>query len=121
MKYHRYIDRQPEEATIQPLYHYCIVRRDLPTGVMAAQLCHAAGESTFDFKVPSGTYAVVLSVADEEELISLARRLTAADIRHIMIREPDLPWDNQAMTIGLFPSIKTKQIKSVLSSLKLYR
>jgi len=35
------------------LWHICIVRRDLPRGVLAAQLIHAAGESSLG-RIPHG-------------------------------------------------------------------
>ena len=49
------------------LTHYVIVREDLPTGVMAAQIVHAAGESS-PGDLPPNTFAVALAASDEQQL-----------------------------------------------------
>lgn len=82
------------------LYHYVIVRADLPFGVILAQTVHAAGESG---PAISGTYAVVLSVPDESALLALSNRLTEANVFHHLIREPDAPYNGAAMTLGVPP------------------
>jgi hypothetical protein len=38
------------------LTHYIVVRRDLPFGVVAAQIAHAAGESFYAFALPKVTF-----------------------------------------------------------------
>ena len=38
-----------------PLTHYIVVRRDLPFGILAAQIAHAAGESFYAFALPKIT------------------------------------------------------------------
>lgn len=85
-----------------PLVHICIVRADLPRGVLAAQLIHAAGESS-PGDLPPGTHAVALAAADEPALEELARRLTFDGLPHVQIREPDAPWNGALMAIGLRP------------------
>lgn len=91
------------------MIHYCIVRGDLPPGVLAAQLTHAAGESFYafaDFDTSSdvsGTIAVVLEVPDETALIALEATLKRDDVYHVTIREPDAPWNGQLMAIGVMP------------------
>lgn len=98
-----------------PTYHYCIVRNDLPVGVTAAQLVHAAGESG---PVTSGTYAVVLACADEAELAELERTLLQFNIQHVAIREPDM---SDALTaIGLSPVKNRKGLPNAIKKLKLY-
>src|SRR5579864_5008481 len=71
-----------------PVTHYVIVRADLPVGLMAAQIVHAAGESgpTVD-----GTFAVVLVVPDERGLIGVAARLIRERVAFVPIFEPDEP------------------------------
>jgi len=83
-------------------------------------LVHAAGESVI-FKIPEGTHAVVLSIKSEQKLLELEKKLLDAGIPHRAIREPDEPWNNQLMTIGLIPSKKTDKIKKLLSQLPLLR
>jgi len=90
------------------LYHYAIVRTDLPRGTLAAQLVHAAGESCEGLHLPSDTHAVVLGVPDERELLVLEKRLIEAQIPHRAIREPDPPWNGQLMAIGLVPGPREK-------------
>lgn len=95
--------------------HYVIVRRDLPLGVLAAQVVHAAGESSD--RVPSGTHAVVLAVPDEHALARTASKLAEAEIPHVLIAEPDAPWSGALMAIGLEPT--THNLRSVLGRLPL--
>ena len=90
-------------AAIGTFYHYVIVRRDLPLGVQAAMLVHAAGESG---PSSSGTNAVVLTTADEASLLSLDLKLR--HIPHTLIREPDLPYHGEAMAIGCLVSDRTE-------------
>src|SRR6185436_16675151 len=82
--------------------HYCIVRADLPRGVLAAQLIHAAGESS-PGGLPEGTRAVALAAQGELHLASIERHLRQLGIDHRAIREPDPPWDGALMAIGLAP------------------
>ena len=84
------------------LVHICIVRADLPRGVLAAQLIHAAGESARG-AVPAGTRAVALAARDDAQLEALARRLAFEGVDHLLIREPDPPWCGAAMALGLPP------------------
>ena len=69
------------------LAHYCVVRRDLPLGVIAAQLIHAAGCSARG-PPPPHTHAVALSVSDEAALILLTDRMRDLGIELVAIREP---------------------------------
>ena len=85
-----------------PLVHICIVRRDLPRGVLAAQLIHAAGESSPD-DLPRGTHAVALAARDEAHLEAIARRLDFDGIAHHLVHEPDPPWCGALMAVGLPP------------------
>lgn len=102
----------------EPLYHYCIVRADLPLGVQLAQTVHAAGESS-PGDLPSDTRAVMLHVAGAEELLALEAKLRAAGVTFTSIREPDMPWDGQIMAIGLKPCIRTKALRKLMSGLPL--
>lgn len=79
-----------------------MVRADLPIGVMVAQVIHAAGESS-DGDISSGTHAVALSAESEIQLLALEKRLISQNISHVAIREPDAPYFNQLMAIGIAP------------------
>lgn len=111
------------------LTHYIVVRRDLPLGVIAAQVTHAAGESFYLLASYSGgsmaasqeaggerpptransrddiprATAVVLGARNESKLLSLERLLADHCVPHIAVREPDEPWNGQLMAIGLVP------------------
>lgn len=153
------------------LKQYLIVRRDLPLGVLCAQLAHAAGESFFLLhnvlnsdvaqwsrasgdlhSLPEGggsnpsigailrrgssekerlhglrieqevgglipppgsipfqfdssrTIVVVLGVRSEAKLLTLEQKLEDIGVVHyVAVREPDAPWNNQLMAIGIMP------------------
>lgn len=96
-----------------------IARADLPRGIQAANLVHAAGESS-PGNLPSGTFAVVLTTPDEASLAGVADRLTCAGISHTLIHEPSAPYNGALMAIGCTPGDK-EVLKRHLSSLPLLR
>jgi peptidyl-tRNA hydrolase len=96
-----------------------IARRDLPLGLLAAQIVHAAGESS-PGRLPPGAYAVVLAVADERELSSVHLRLEAAGLRPHAVREHDPPWNGALMAVGVPPGPRAA-IRRHLSSLPLLK
>ncbi len=102
-----------------PLTHYVIVRVDLPMGVAAAQITHAAGESS-PGHLPAGTFAVVLGVPDAMALMQLADRLRHAGVEFVCIFETDPPWSGQLMAIGVRPARRSK-MRKLFSSIPLYR
>lgn len=95
-----------------------IVREDLPKGILAAHVAHAAGESG---PAPPGTIAVVLGVPHEAELLAIARRFATREIEHVLIRENAGPFDGQATAIGVRPTHDRKRVGKVVSSLRLVR
>ena len=95
-----------------------IVRLDLPRGLQAAQIVHAAGESAHG--VTDTTHAVVLTVPHEQALEAVHKRLVSAGIPHAAIREPDAPWCGQLMALGIEPARK-EVVRRVTSSLPLLR
>ena len=81
-----------------------IVRDDLPRGVLAAQVVHAAGESArLAASLPPGTHAVVLG-ASGARLSRLERELAAAGVPHAAVREPDPPYHGALLAIGVQPA-----------------
>lgn len=80
------------------------------------------GDRTFDLKprlqrfleqrgvlppeVPKPT-VVILGARSEQRLLTLERQLTEVGVRHVAVREPDAPWDNALMAIGLVPGEKS--------------
>lgn len=113
-----------ESFTSNPFTHYCITRRDLPPGLQAANLIHAAGESS-PGNLPPETHAVALTCPDEASLRALSAVLTANGVRHRAIIEGDCscestPYDGQLMAIGVEPQHRGG-VKKFLSSLPLLR
>lgn len=94
------------------------MRPDLPRGVLAAQVCHAAGESSTG-DLGRGTFAVVLQ-ADKAALISLEQYLQGVGIKHKAIRESDEPYTGDIMAIGLAPAPR-EEVRRHLSSYPLLR
>jgi peptidyl-tRNA hydrolase len=78
-----------------------------------AQLCHASGETG---PAKPGTHAIILSAADERELLSIADRLRKRDIDFHLIHEPDAPYLGAATAIGLSPGPRQR----ALGHLRLY-
>lgn len=99
------------------LVHYCVVRADLPRGLQAAQLIHAAGESALPF-MPRHTFAVALHVPGEPELLWLARALAKAGIDHHRVIEDDAPYTNHLMALGIRP-MSRRILRPFLADLKL--
>ena len=96
-----------------------VVRSDLPRGLQAANIVHAAGESS-PGHLPSGTHAVCLVVPGEADLRVLERQLRDAGVPFAAVVENDAPYTDQLMAIGVAPSQKG-DLKRHLSSLPLLR
>jgi hypothetical protein len=101
------------------LTHYVVVRADLPRGLQAAQIVHAAGESS-PGNLSSGTHAICLVTPGEPALLQIAERLEHAQIPIVRIVEPDTPWNGALMAIGCAPGRK-EDLRRHLSSLPLLR
>lgn len=112
------LNGQPAAQKAKILYHYTVVRADLPPGLQMAQVIHAAGESASPRPMP-GTHAVALHARDEQHLAELAQRLYDAGIEHHCVFEADddPQYPGQMMAIGLYPTRDKDKVKKVLSSL----
>lgn len=109
----------PVEEAQSPLYHYVVVRADLPRGMQCAQIIHAAGESS-PGNLPSGTHAVCLVVPGEKELWALEQMLRRARVKFSAIIENDSPYTAQLMAIGCAP-VGKEVLRRFLSSLPLLK
>lgn len=96
------------------------MRADLPRGVLAAQVVHAAGESS-PGALPPNTTAVVLSVRSEAHLERIEARLVAGGVAHRAIREPDAPWQGALMAIGICPVADRGPLRAYTRGLQLLR
>lgn len=95
--------------------HYVIVRADLERGFQAAQIIHAAGESS-PGSLSKGTYAIALSVPNEDALMEVAARLIRARVDFVPVFEPDAPHNGALTALGLVPRRK-EELRRHLSSL----
>lgn len=102
-----------------PLTHYILVREDLPVGNIAAQIAHAAGESS-PGHLPPGTYAIVLALPNERALVKEADRLRRLGIAYHAVFEADPPYEGQLMALGLAPA-RRSALHRHLSSLPLLK
>ena len=93
------------------------MRSDLPRGVLAAQVVHAAGESG---PAKPGTYAVVLGAPSSEALGALSERLDRFSIKHHKVVEAEGEYAGCLLAIGIPPQPKAR-IKKALSSVPLLR
>lgn len=107
------------EPGANPLTHYIIVRNDMPLGVLAAQVTHAAGESSPGNLTP-GTYAVVLAAQSAQELEDLHDRLADLQVPHSVVRESSGPLAGQMTAIGVQPAPR-EEVKRLFSSMPLLK
>lgn len=91
----------------------------MPLGVTAANVAHAAGESS-PGDLPPCTHVVVLAARDEAHLREVAGRLRTAGVSHREVVEVDAPYTGQLMAIGCVPGRK-EVVGRTLSSLPLLR
>ena len=84
---------------------YILVRNDLKLGLQAAQSAHAIAELIFKYPSESSTwnkksnYIIILSVKDENELHSFARKLKMAGTKLSIFLEPDLNMEATALAV----------------------
>jgi hypothetical protein len=86
---------------------------------LCAQLVHVAGESNPQSK---HAYAVALWTSPKN-LESIEEKLIACGVTYAAIREPDEPYNNQLMGIGIEPCDRSinKDLRRIVSGLKLIR
>lgn len=92
----------------------------MPHGVQVAQCIHAAGESS-PGNIPGDTHAVALHVKNEARLLKLEQALLDARVKFVAIREPDAPFNNALMAIGLSPAPRTPELRQLLGKLPLVK
>lgn len=93
------------------IVHYVIVRRDLPVGVCAAMIVHAAGETGARFADwLGGAAAIVLGVDNQEQLWQTVNKLRQADIDHYKVIEggDKSPYKGQLMAVGIVPGVRAR-------------
>lgn len=91
----------------------------MPRGLLAAQVTHAAGESS-PGNLPEGTYAVVLAAKSPEQLIFIEKHLIHNGVPHKAIRENDPPYRGELLAIGVTPQPRS-QLRRYFSTLPLLK
>lgn len=84
-----------------------------------AMCVHAAGESS-PGNLSSGTFAIALAARDEAHLKEIATRLETNKVPHVLIYEPDQPWNNSLMSVGVAPALKN-DLRRYLSDIPKYK
>lgn len=110
------IDSQKD---LGPLTQFIIVRADLPVGMIAAQVAHAAGVGSV--RHPPEVHVVVLAARNEDHLRSISQKLLELEVAQTLVEEVDLPYMSQAMSIGLELVRDRHFVNLALSSLPLLR
>lgn len=84
---------------------YAVVHRACKErpGVLASQVWHAARECRPAGAGPAeNTERVcVLEARSSEDLVALSEVLARENVHHVLLREPDAPWNGAATAIGI--------------------
>jgi peptidyl-tRNA hydrolase len=96
-----------------------ITRSDLHNGFRAAQIIHAAGESS-PGNLSTGVFAIALEARDEAHLRELSKQLAEKGVSHKLVIESQEPYDGQATAIGVTPGPKL-ELQRHFSSLPLLK
>lgn len=86
-------------------YQYIVLHQSLKNhvGALACQAAHAAGESCFDGPAPGDTHVCALVAETSADLVLLSLVLVEAGIKHVLINEPDEPYNGAATAVGIAP------------------
>ena len=98
-------------------YIYSIIRKDIPLADQIVQTAHSAfhaGENYGEGDIPS---LILLEIANQEELLALAKKLDAKCIEYFKFFEPD---DNFGYT-SLTTEPIDDELRKAFSNLRLWR
>jgi hypothetical protein len=102
-----------------PPYQYLILHASCKNhlGVLAVQAAHAAGESCLAGAAPSDTRVVALVADKSDELVALSKALHAAEppIPHVLIVEPDPPYQGAATALGIMPTRDRERVRAFVA------
>lgn len=112
---------------MNPPYQYVVLHRSAAKdpGIAAVQGIHAATEAIGSpmlgaLTVSPDTHVIVLVAEKSEDLVALAEKLSAAGVRHVLIREPDPPYNGAATAVGLAPQDRDA-VRGFVSHFKVLR
>lgn len=103
-------------SSVENLYFYLFVRKDLPVADQACQIAHAAAEAGKLFQIPDHCFLVLLHVENKSELLAVAERIAKHDIRLHMNVEPD----DDMLETALCTEAITKAQRGFLRGYKLW-
>ena len=105
-----------------PPYQYIILHESCRNrvGVAAAQAAHAARESVRDLPHDPETHVAVLMADSSDQLVALSMELKVSGFHHVLICEPDEPYNGSAVAIGVEP-MERARIQPLLAKLKSFR
>lgn len=89
---------------------YIVTRRDLPPGLQAAQVAHAAFLFAYEHHpihqqwLTESNFLIILSVEDEKALAALGRQAEEANLPVSWFREPDIGDELTAVAIAPSPA-----------------
>jgi predicted transcriptional regulator len=104
-------------------YQYIVLHQSCRNryGILAVQAAHAAAESIRSLPVDPETNVVALMAERSDDLEQLSEALKLVAIHHVVIREPDEPYRNKAVAVGVEP-VKDgarKNVQAIVSSMGL--
>jgi hypothetical protein len=85
------------------------------------QVVHAVGESCFDGPAPGDTHIAALEAETSENLENLSLTLHVHGVRHILIREPDEPYNGAAIALGTTPTRDRESVRKWMMKFQLLR
>jgi hypothetical protein len=104
------------------MIHYILVREDLPVGVAAAMISHAAANSAFESSMRDweDMTTVVLGIPNERFLSDAAVRLGLERGNEVtLFYESDGPYSGQFMSLGVWPD-DDAVLKPIMTGYPLY-
>lgn len=87
-------------------YQYVVVREANHKGVVAVQAVHAATEVLRGLPVPKDTRVVLLEAPGSAEIIAISEQLALHGIHHVVVVEPDEPYNGAATALACEPQAK---------------
>lgn len=89
-------------------------------GIAACQAAHASSESIRELPVSDQTSVCALMAETSADLEALAVRLAEASIPHVVIREPDAPYNGAATAVGITP-MDRELVRPHVAAFKVFR
>lgn len=101
-------------------YQYIVLHKSCANrpGIAAAQSAHAACGSMTGPENPE-THRVILSADSSAALEAIASELAVAGLHHVVIREPDEPYNGTAVAVGVEPMDRAK-VRGLLANFKAF-